>query len=83
MERALAAKVKTKVMQNSQVSKIAPIYGTNMVYRVVSFEGKKYKFIADDPEFVKAFFSVKGKCQSIEVLRVAADADFDNLKSLG
>lgn len=69
-------------MENSQICEISPIYGTSMVYRIVSFHGKKYKLISDDPEFVKAFFSANGKYPSIEVLRVATDVDFDSLKSL-
>lgn len=65
------------------MNQLQSIYGVYMVYKVISHDGKKYKFLADDIEFVKSFFSVKGKPQSIEVLREATEDDFNNLKSIG
>lgn len=66
-------------MENQSVEYI------EMVYLVKTNDGKKYKFICDDLEFIKSFFSVNPakKYTSIEVLREPTDADFDNLTTLG
>lgn len=63
-------------------SQIRQSYGKEMVYRIVLSDGKRYKFIADDGQFVKDFFSLKGRIQSMESLREPTEDDFSNLKTL-